>query len=66
MASSEFQEQYAKLGEVERGEARKALEAEMRLLLTRMYGRVWTRGKIAVRASKMVDESMRAGKAALN
>lgn len=48
MASSEFQEQYAKLGEVERGEARKALEAEMRLLLTRMYGRVMRAGKAAL------------------
>ena len=63
---TEFAEQYAKLDAVARKEARKALEAEMRIQLTRLYGRVWTRGKIAVRASKMVDESMRAGKAALN
>lgn len=63
---TEFSEQYAQASAIERKQARKALEAEVRLQLTRLYGRVWTRGKIAVRASKMVDESMRAGKAALN
>lgn len=63
---STFVEQYDKLGEAERKAARKALEREVAAQLTRIYGRVWSKGKIAVRASKMVDESMRARKAAEN
>jgi hypothetical protein len=66
MESNEFIEQYSRASEAERKQVRKALEAEVRAQLTRLYGRVWTKGKIAVRASKMVDMSMRAGKAALN
>jgi hypothetical protein len=63
---SEFSDQYDKMGKVERSEARKALEKAVALQLTAIYGRVWSKGKIAVKASKMVDMSMRAGKAALN
>ena len=63
---TEFSEQYFKLGDVERKNARKELEAAVRAQLTRLYGRVWSKGKIAVRASKVVDESMRAMRAELN
>ena len=63
---TEFSEQYSNLDAAGRKSARKALEAEVAVLLTRMYGRVWTKGKIAVKASKMVDMQMRAGKAAQN
>ena len=63
---NEFQEQYDKLGKTERSEARKALEREVAAQLTRIYGRIWSKGKIAVKASKMVEQSMMAGKAALN
>lgn len=63
---SEFTDHYDTLSKPERAEARKALEAELRAQLGRIYGRVWTRGKIAVEAGKMVDEAMRARKAAEN
>ena len=55
---TEFSEQYAKLDAAARKEARKALEAEMRIQLTRLYGRVWTRGKIAIEtAARPVTET---------
>jgi hypothetical protein len=63
---SEFSDQYDKMGKVERAAARRQLEREVAAQLTRIYGRVWSKGTIAVRASKMVEQSMRAGKAAQN
>jgi hypothetical protein len=55
---SEFSDLYAKMGALDRKQARKSLEVEMARTLTEFYGRVWSKGKIAVRASKMVDESL--------
>ena len=63
---SEFSDQYDKMGPAERKQARKALEAEVAKQLTAIYGRVWSKGKIAVKASKMVDHHMQSGKALLN
>jgi len=63
---SEFSDQYDKMGPVERKQARKALEAEVAKHLAAIYGRVWSKGKIAVKASKWVDQQMQAGKALLN
>jgi hypothetical protein len=62
----EFSEQYDQMGPAQRKAARKALEKEVAEQLTRIYGRVWSKGKIAVQASKMVDRSMQAGRAASN
>jgi len=63
---SEFSDQYDKMSPIERKQSRKALEAEVAKQLTAIYGRIWSKGKIAVRASKMVDQQMQAGKAVLS
>jgi nuclear transport factor 2 (NTF2) superfamily protein len=63
---SEFTDQYDKVDKFIQRKLRRELEAEVAKQLTAIYGRVWSKGKIAVKASKMVDTSMRAGKAAQN
>ena len=61
---SEFTEAYAKSGKAERAAARKSLEREIAAQLTAIYGRVWSKGKIAVKAHKMVDETLYSKRAA--
>jgi hypothetical protein len=63
---SEFSEQYDKMGPEQRKQARKALEAEVAKQLTAIYGHIWSKGKIAVKASKWVDKQMQAAKALQN
>lgn len=63
---TEFSDAYQKAGAIERKQARKALETEIARQLTATYGHVWSKGKIAVKAAKMVEESIAAQRAHLN
>jgi hypothetical protein len=62
---AEFQDHCANLGADGRKQVRKALEAELRHLLA-AQNPFWPKGKVAVKASKLADESMRAGRARFN
>jgi hypothetical protein len=60
---SEFTQYTSKLGEAARRKARKQLEFEVMRLIASNYG---SKAQAFAAAKKMVDQSMRAGKAAQN